>query len=228
MPELNFDILSAEIKPYAAAPTLIFKLKITNEIENEEVYAAGLKTQVRIDAMHRKYEQETKARLREVFGTPERWGQTLKSLYWKQITVPVPRFTGQTVVDIPLECSEDISAAAGKYMHAVEEGPVPLAFIFNGSIFYNGHEKNVQVKQLPWDKEAVYALPIEVWDNLLDSYFPDSKWLRVPNKIFDKLNTYKAKNAHPTLNYCLETLVNDALENDRAIEKKKDEVTDGR
>ncbi len=220
MPELNFDILSAEIKPYAVAPTIIFKLKITNKIEKEEVYAASLKTQIRIDAMHRKYEQDTKARLLEVFGAPERWGQTLKSLYWKQITIPVPRFTGETVIDIPLECSEDMSASVGKYMHAVEEGPVPLAFIFNGSIFYNGHEKNVQVKQLPLDKEAVYALPIEKWDNLLESYFPDSKWLRVSNKIFDKLNAYKAKNAHPTLNHCLKALVDNALEKDHKIEKE--------
>jgi hypothetical protein len=212
MPDLDFDILSADVKPYAAAPTIVFQLQITNAVEGEEIYAAGLKSQIRIEAVHRKYEQETKKRLLEVFGKPERWAQTLKSLYWKQITIPVPRFTGQTVVEIPLECSEDMSAAVGKYMYAVEEGPVPLAFLFNGSIFYKGLEKPVQVTQLPWNKEALYSLPVSLWDDLLDAYFPDSKWLRVPKETFDKLCEYKARSAHPTLNHCLEALVDKALE----------------
>jgi stage V sporulation protein SpoVS len=97
MPDLDFEIISADVKPYAAAPTIDFKLRISNAVEGEEVYAAALKTQVRIEAVYRKYDDETKKRLLEVFGKPERWGETLKSLFWKSITIPVPRFTGQTV-----------------------------------------------------------------------------------------------------------------------------------
>jgi hypothetical protein len=212
MPDLDFEIIAADVKPYAAVPTILFKLKITNTMEGEEVYAVGLRSQLRIEAMHRTYEDKTKERLLEVFGKPERWGQTLKSLFWKQITVPVPQFIGETIINIPLECGEDMSTAVGKYMYAIEEGPVPLNFFFNGSIFYKGPEEALQVTQLPWDKEATYSMPVSLWDKLLDVYFPDSKWLRVPKDTFDKLYIYKANSTYPTLNRCLEALVDGALE----------------
>jgi hypothetical protein len=219
MPDLDFEMLSADVKPYAAVPTIVFKLRITNTVEGEEVYAVGLKSQLRIEAMHRTYEDETKKRLLEVFGQPERWGQTLKSLFWKQITVPVPQFTGETIVDIPLECGEDMSAAVGKYMYAVEEGPVPLSFFFNGSIFYRGPEEALQVKPLPWDKEAAYSMPINLWNKLMDAYFPDSKWLRMPKDTFDKLYAYKANSAYPTLNRCLEALIDEAQTKNGSLQK---------
>lgn len=221
MPDLNFQILSADVKPYAAAPTIDFKLKITNAVKDEEVYAAALKTQVRIEAIHRKYDKETKDRLIEVFGKPERWGETLKSLYWKSIIIPIPRFTGQTIVEFPLECSEDMTAAIGKYMYSLDEGDIPLAFIFNGSIFYKGDHENVQVVQLPWEKETSFSIPVSMWNDLLDAYFPHSKWLRVPKDVFDKLYVYKSKSAYPTLNLCLEALIDDGLKKVQNGEKEE-------
>jgi hypothetical protein len=211
MPDLDFEIISADVKPYAAAPTIDFKLRISNAVEGEEVYAAALKTQVRIEAVYRKYDDETKKRLLEVFGKPERWGETLKSLFWKSITIPVPRFTGQTVIEFPLECNEDMTAAIGKYMHSLKDGDIPLAFIFNGSIFYKGAQKNVQVMPLPWEKETSYRLPVSVWNDLMDAYFPEGKWLRVPKNVFDKLYVYKSKSAFPTMNLCLESLIDEGL-----------------
>lgn len=219
MPDLSFKILSAEIMPYAVAPTVVFNLQISNAVADEEVYAVGLKSQIRIEAVHRQYDDAAKKRLLEVFGEPERWGETLKSLYWKTVTIPVPRFIGQTVVQVPLECSEDMSAAVGKYLYSVADGEVPLAFVFNGSIFYKGDEEKIQVTQLPWDKEASFRMPISIWDNLMEAYFPDSKWLRIPNDIFDKLYLYKAKSAYPTINRCLESLVDEGLAKVQKIEK---------
>ncbi len=136
MPELKFEIISAEVRPYAALPTIVFKLQITNEKEGEEVYAAALKCQVMIEAIKRPYDSETKTRLYELFGAPSRWNETLKSLLWIILSVPVPRFTGTTVIDVAIPCSEDQGLAAGKYFYAVRDEVVPLAFLFSGTLFY--------------------------------------------------------------------------------------------
>ena len=98
MPDLEFTILSAKIKQYAALPTLHFGLEIKNEIKDEEVYAAALKCQVIIEATKRHYNDQIKENLVEVFGEPHRWEDTVKSLYWTTITVPVTRFRDKTII----------------------------------------------------------------------------------------------------------------------------------
>lgn len=219
MPDLDFEITSADVKPQAAVPTLVFRLQISNDIEDEEIYAVGLKSQVRIESVHRKYDEETKPLLRDVFGSSERWDENLKSLYWKQVTIPVPRFTGQTQIEIPLECSEDLSTSVGKYFYALEKGEIPLTFIFKGSVFYKGSEDTIQVTPVPWEKEASYNMPVSLWNNLREAYFPDSKYLRVPHELFDKLYAYKTKSIHPTINKCLESLVDEGLKKFETVEK---------
>ena len=207
MPDLNFKIIGAEGKEFALVPTLNFKLQVHNAEPDEEVYSAALKAQVMIEAIHRDYDPDTQERLVEVFGEPSRWDQTLNSLLWTTVTVPLPRFLGTTVVDVPLACSADLEVAAGKYFWAIRDGIVPLSFLFSGTIFYKGPASALQVTQLPWEKEAQYALPVKLWRDLMDRYHPHSTWLRVRQETFDKLYQFKAQNALPTLDDCLDLLV---------------------
>ena len=46
MPELNFEIVGAEIAIFAAVPTLLFKLHISNTHPQERVQSIMLKAQV--------------------------------------------------------------------------------------------------------------------------------------------------------------------------------------
>lgn len=211
MPELKFEIISAEVRPYAALPTIVFKLQITNEKEGEEVYAAALKCQVMIEAIKRPYDSETKKKLYELFGEPSRWNETLKSLLWIIVTIPVPRFTGSTFVEVAIPCSEDQGLAAGKYFYAVGDGNVPLVFLFSGTLFYKGAEEQLQVTQVPWDKEAAYKMPANLWQDMMEEYFPNSRWLRVQKDIYDKLVAYKANSSFATLENCLEAVLSEAL-----------------
>ncbi len=220
MPELKFEIMSAEVKPYAALPTIVFKLQITNEIENEEVYAVALKCQVMIEAIRRPYDIETKKRLYELFGEPPRWNETLKSLVWIILNVPVPRFTGNTVVEIAIPCSEDQGLAAGKYFYAVRDEKVPLAFLFSGTLFYKGAEDQLQITQVPWSKEAAYKMPAGLWQDMMEEYFPNCRWLRVRKSIYEKLVAYKAATTFATLENCLEALLEEALKEINVHEKE--------
>ncbi len=209
MPDLKFEITSVEPKSFAMVPTLAFQLRVTNAVENEEVYSAALKGQVMIEAVHRDYDAATKERLVEVFGEPGRWDETLNSLLWTYVTVPLPRFTGSTVVEVPVACTADVEVAAGKYFYAIRDGIVPLAFLFSGTIFYKGAGDALQVTQLPWEKEAPFKLPIKLWHDVMEHYHPNSTWLRLRNETFEKLARFKAANALPTLDACLDRLVED-------------------
>lgn len=220
MPELKFEIITAEVRPYAALPTIAFKLKITNEKENEEVYAAALKCQVMIEAIKRSYDGDTKKRLYELFGEPPRWNETLKSLLWIIISIPVPRFIGSTIVEVAIPCSEDQGLAAGKYFYAVGDGNVPLVFLFSGTLFYKGAEEQLLVTQVPWDKEAAYKMPANLWQDMMEEYFPNSRWLRIQKDIYDKLVSYKANSSFATLENCLEAVLSEALKEKIIPEKE--------
>jgi hypothetical protein len=207
MPDLTFEIISAQAKPFAVAPTLAFQLRVTNAVADEEVFAAALKCQVMIDAVHRGYDPGTQERLVEVFGEPARWDETLNSLLWMTVAVPLPRFLGSTTVEVTLPCSEDFELAAGKYFTAVRDGFVPLAFLFSGTLFYKGPAAALQVTQIPWTKEAAFRLPAQTWHTLMERYYPGAKWLRLNRETFDKLQRYKAAAALPTFDQCLEKLI---------------------
>ena len=52
-----------------------------------------LDTQIQIAARRRPYGEAEQAQLVELFGTPERWGTTLRTLLWTRTTLVVPPFT---------------------------------------------------------------------------------------------------------------------------------------
>jgi hypothetical protein len=207
MPDLEFGAIDAELLPYAAAPTLLFKLPIHNTIAGEEIHSIMLRAQIRLEVTRRHYNPETEARLLELFGPPERWGQTLHSMVWTHATAFVPRFTTSTVAEVPVVCSYDFDVAASKYFYALEDGEIPLIFLFSGTVFYSNAEGTVQIAQIPWEKEAQYRLPVRVWKEMMEHYFPNSAWLRVRKDVFDQLYTYKAQRGHPTWEATLEDLL---------------------
>src|SRR5690242_12634644 len=166
MPDLDFAIVEADVLPYAAGPTMLFKLPIRNAVAGEQIHSILLRVQIRIEATSRQYDSETEARLLELFGEPRQWGETLRSLLWTHTTVTVPRFTGSIVAELPIACTYDFEVAAAKYFYALEEGEAPLLFLFSGTIFYAQDGGGLQVAQIPWDKEARFRLPIRLWNEM--------------------------------------------------------------
>src|SRR6201999_92493 len=101
---------------------------------------------------------------------PDRWGKTLASMLWAHATLVVPPFLGSTTVDLPVPCTYDFNIAAAKYFHGLEDGDVPLTFLFSGTIFYAGDDGALQISQISWEKEANYRLPIRVWKEMMELY----------------------------------------------------------
>ena len=171
----------------------------------------GLRCQIRIEPQRRRYTGAEEERLLELFGETPRWGDTLKPFLWTHVSTVVPGFTGSTIVDLPVPCSYDLEVAAAKYFHALEDGEIPTLFLFSGTVFVRS-PAGLRVQQVPWDKEAFCRLPVRVWRELMDAYFPQSGWLRLHRDTLDRLTRVKARRALATWDDVVTALLRDAGE----------------
>ena len=206
MPDLNFRVEGAEVLEFAAVPSLLFKLRIENG-EEEPIRSVALNTQIRIAATQRHYDTMEQERLLEVFGEPNRWRNTLRSLLWTHTVLQVPPFSGSTVVDMPVPCTYDLEVIAAKYFYALEDGEVPLEFLFSGTVFYAGEDRRLQVARISWEKEAEFRLPVRLWKEMMERYFPNSAWIRLRRDAFDRLYDYKVRMGFPTWESAVEALL---------------------
>lgn len=207
MPELSFRVEGADLVQFAVAPTLALKLRIDNAVPQQRIESIMLQCQVQIEATRRRYATEEQPRLLDLFGEPERWGKTLRTMLWTNVTVNVRPFTDSTLFDLHIPCTFDFNVAATKYFHALDAGEVPLALLFSGTIFYDDEERGLQVTQIPWNREANYRLPVAVWRQVIDHYYPNTSWLTVRRDVFDRLNEFKMRNSIATWDEALERLL---------------------
>lgn len=207
MPDLSFEVIGAEVPAFAAVPMLIFKLRIANAVADESVHTVALRCQIQIAAPRRRYSPEAQARLKDVFGEPERWRETLRSLLWTHVSTAVPQFTGSTTAELPVPCTYDFEVVATKYFDALEEGEVPLEFLFSGTVFYASADGHMQIGQISWEREASYRLPIAVWRELMARYYPNSAWIRLRKDAFDALHQYKIARGLATWESVVEDLL---------------------
>ena len=211
MPDLSFQVEGASAVPFAAAPLLAFQVRLANATE-ETVHTVALRCQIQIEATRRRYGAEEQARLRDLFGEPERWGQTLRSMLWTHTSVVVPRFTGSTLVDVQVPCTFDFNIAVVKYFGGLVDGEIPLCFQFSGSVFYAGAGGDLQVAPISWDKEARFRLPVKTWNEMMDLYFPNSAWLYLRRDVLERLHRHKMERGIPTWEQALEELLDRAPE----------------
>jgi hypothetical protein len=211
MPDLDFAVDGAEVVTFAVTPTLALKLRITDSGE-EPVHAVMLDCQVRIEAPRRRYVPAERERLGDLFGDPSRWSQTLRSLLWTHASVNVPPFAGSVLVDLRLPCTYDFNVQVTKYFDSLEDGEVPLTLLFSGSVFFAGPGGALQVERVSWSKEASYRLPVRVWREVIDHYYPNTAWLNLHKDVFDRLAAYKARRGLPTWEQALEALLLNAEE----------------
>ncbi len=191
MPDLTFTVLSAEVAPFAAAPLLLFKLQIACAPANELISSVTLQCQIQIEATKRRYALAEQAGMQDLFGTPQRWGETVRTLLWTHATVIVPPFSAHCVIDLPVPCSFDFNVASTKYFHALEAGEIPLMLQFSGTVFYRGPGQALQAAPIPWHKEAAYQLPVSLWREMMTRYYPNGAWLCLQQDVFDRLARYK-------------------------------------
>ena len=193
VPELGFTVLGCEPLHHAAAPSLRFSLAI--DAQGAAVRSVMLDVQLRIAATQRGYSEAEQAQLGDLFGEAHRWGDTLRNLLWTRATLVVPPFDGSTVVDLVVPCTYDFDVAAAKYLAGLHDGDIPLELLFSGTVFYVGAAGAIQINRISWNAEAAHRLPVRVWRETMDHYFPNAAWLRLHRDAFERLVAFRARNA---------------------------------
>jgi len=206
MIDFFFNVTGAEPIPYAATPTIGFRVEVSANQPNP-VHSIVLRCQIMLEVTRRHYTEQEKQNLKDLFGDPERWSQTLRTMLWTHSTVVVPPFTERTVVDMAVPCSFDFNVAATKYFAGLNDDEVPLSFLFSGTVFYQTEEANFQVSQISWEKEAKFRLPVKVWKAMMELYYPNTNWLVLRRDVFEKLYEFKVKNGIPTWEQTLEGII---------------------
>ncbi|MDQ6849258.1 MAG: DUF6084 family protein [Actinomycetota bacterium] len=191
MSELRFSVVDIFAEPYAVAPQLTARLRV-EELTETTIHAIALRAQVRIEPQRRPYSADEERGLLDLFGTRERWYDTLRPFMWMQSSAMLQGFTGVTEVDLGMPATYDFDVTASKYLHALRDGAVTVALLFSGTVFTRG-ERGFGVEQIPWDHEARYDMPIAVWREMVEHYYPGSGWLRLDREIIDTLARYKAE-----------------------------------
>lgn len=191
-----FSVTDIVTEPYAATPQLTARLRI-EETTGQVVHAIALRCQVRIEPQRRGYTAEDETALRSLFGDRSRWGDTLRPFLWMQCSTTVTGFTGSTEADLPLPCSYDFDVVGSRYLHAIGEGTIPLSLMFSGTVFTRGLA-GFGVEQVPWDCDATYQLPVAIWRQMMDLYYPNTGWLRLDRDVVNQLAEYRARHGLTT------------------------------
>jgi hypothetical protein len=108
---------------------------------------------------------------------------------------------------MPVPCTYDLEVVAAKYFHALQDGEVPLEFLFSGTVFYTEERGWLQTARISWEKEAEFRLPVRLWKEMIEHYFPNSAWIRLRRDAFDLLYDYKVRRGFPTWEAAVEALV---------------------
>ena len=207
MPDLTLFVAGVKAVPFAATPVLAFDVRIANRPIYERIHSVALRCQIRIEAARRLYDRDQAAPLRDLFGEPDRWSETMRDMFWTHAAVHVPSFVESTSVDLNVACSFDFNVAATKYFYGLSSGEVPLLFLFSGSVFYEAASGLLQVYPVSWEKESRFRLPLATWRELMDLYYPNTNWLTLRRDVFDRLYRYKQRHGLPTWDAALERLL---------------------
>ena len=207
MPDLSITVERAEAVPFAASPTLAFKLRVANADPAETIHTVVLRCQIQIEVTRRRYTAADQERLRDLFGEPERWGQTLRNLLWTNTSAVIPQFTGATTVDLQVPCTFDFSVATTKYFNGLADGDIPVCLMFSGTVFYadpdgsaaGGADLLGQRNEIPPAAEG-----LERHDGRVLS----QQRMAVPSRdVFEELHRFKVERGIPTWEQAFETML---------------------
>jgi hypothetical protein len=206
VPAPELTVVGVRPDPYAAAPTLVFSLRV-REPSEREVYTIALSTRILIDPPGRGYDEAAREALFDLFGPPEELAGAIQSLVWARVDVLAPGFAGETTFDLPVPCTYDLEVASAKYFASLADGIVPLDFHFNGTVFYRGDEGSLQLAQVPWSSTARYRMPVAAWREAVKARFANSGWIRLHHDTLARLRRRKAERGSPSFDALLTELL---------------------
>lgn len=213
MSDLSFTVLDSYPLPYALSPSLGIKLRVA-ETTGARVHTIALRAQVQIEPQKRRYTEGESSALVDLFGTLDRYGDTLKPMLWTHVSTMVLGFSGEKEFELQIPCSYDFEVAANKYLNALENGEIPMILLFSGTVYTEG-ERGIAAELMSWSCEARYRLPVAVWRATMDAHFPNSAWIRIDRDVFAELDRFRVSESIPTWDATITRLCDLAAEKSR-------------
>jgi hypothetical protein len=134
-------------------------------------------------------------------------------MLWTNANVVVPGFEeSETIVDLQVPCTFDFNVAATKYFEGLDDGDIPLNLLFSGTVFYAPADSPLQVAPISWEQEAKYKLPVMVWREMMDTYYPNTVWINLRKDVFERLYRYKMQHGIPTWEQAVERVLASEVE----------------
>ena len=209
IPGPEFAVVGARADRAQGVPTLKFELEISEPSELL-VYTIALHVQVHLEPARRQHDEETRARLFELFGPSERWSSTAGTVPWMAVDALVPSFEAQTTYGLSFPCGYDHEVAATRYCGALREGVVPLDLHFNGRVYHRGPGGTIQMVLIPWSAVARYDLPWEVWRDTMRGFYPSGGFVSLDHDTMDKLTALRHERGLKTYDQCVAALLEEA------------------
>ena len=204
---LAVTVLDAQPSAQTAAPAVTFRLRI-EDLGEGRMHALALRCQTRIEPRGRRYTKEEQARLYELFGDVSQWDRSLNGVTWAHTALMVPSFARRIDVDLPVACTYDLEVASAKYLHAIRDGDVPLAFLFSGTMFKaQDGGSALTIEPVPWDLGASFRMAARVWHGAMDQFFPGGGWLRLRRDTIDRLQAFRGRQAVVSWDEAIEQLL---------------------
>jgi uncharacterized protein DUF6084 len=204
MPEIGCRVESIGTVAHAAVPSLRFRIEVVNLAPHQPVAGIDLRCQVLIETPRRTYSTLERYRVVELFGEASR---PVRDLLWTHASVNVPAFDEMSIVDLDVPCTFDFDVAVAKYFGALEGGDVPLCLQFSGTVFYTDAHGRLQISRIAWSSEARCALPLAVWKELRERYYPGTTWLCLSRDSFERLCDYRRSAGLPSWEHALDRLL---------------------
>jgi Family of unknown function (DUF6084) len=202
----EFAVLGLEMVEDAAAPTLRFRLGVSEPSERE-IFTIALTAQINVEPARRRHDAATRERLVDLFGEPERWPATTHPFLWTNATTLVPSFTGAAIFTLPVPATFDLEISAARYFNGLPDGEAPLAFHFSGSILLRGDDGRVQVVSVPWSCMTSWRMPIATWRELMRRHFPGRSWVALQQDTVERLSRYRRDHGLHSFDACVERML---------------------
>ncbi len=209
----EFAVLGVEVVEDAVAPTLRFRLGVS-EPTQREIFTIALTAQINVEPARRDHDAATRERLVDLFGEPERWPATTHPFLWAHATTLVPTFSGAGVFTLPVASTFDLEISAARYFATLPGGEVPLAFLFSGSILMRGDDGRVQVVSVPWACTTTCRMPVATWREMMRRHYPGRSWVALQEDTVERLTDYRREHGLHSFDACVE----------RMLERDPDEV----
>src|SRR5271166_3757793 len=191
MPDLSFQIEDAEPELHAAGPILLFKLRVSQANDSPTpIHTIALRCQIRVEPARRTYTTPERERLRDLFGTPERWGQTLRPMLWTHVSLTVPPFRR----DGPRQSTGTVYPGLQPGSHQVlrragtRRDSAPVPFQWDG-LLRGKQRRSASLSDLLGER-GQFPLSAVTWRKLMDHYYPNTALLSLQKDIFDRLDSY--------------------------------------